>query len=352
MKKTLLVASCILMATASRGQQPENDRPTASLRVDVSLVELHVSVKDGLGKPVGGLNQENFKVSENNIDQKLTVFKHEDVPVSLGLVLDNSRSIEPRKDRLDAAALSFVEKSNPDDETFVVHFDFDAKVTQDFTDDRAALAHDLRTSKPYGQTAIFDALLMALDHMENARYQKKALLLITDGIDNASKGTIAQVMERVKRDHVMVFTIGLLSESGGLAAEEALEKIAEASGGRAYFPPNPRNCARDDGHHRKRSPRAIYSGVSAYECPSERHLAIGSSGRYSPEGLSEGSNHQLPSRILRSQRIAESSLTRCIPAERSTCPTPSLAQLTLLRLRPSSVSTFVDYLESRQRVVS
>jgi Ca-activated chloride channel family protein len=239
MKKTLLVASCLLLATTSWSQEPANDRPTTSLRVDVSLVELHVSVKDGLGKPVGGLNQENFKVSENNIDQRLTVFKHEDEPVSLGLVLDNSRSIEPRKDRLDAAALSFVEKSNPDDETFIVHFDFDARVSQDFTGDREALARDLRSTKPFGQTALFDALLMALDHMENARYQKKALLLVTDGIDNASKSTLPQVLERLKRDHVMVFTIGLLSESGGVEAEEALEKIADTSGARAYFPQTP-----------------------------------------------------------------------------------------------------------------
>lgn len=236
MKKMLFASLCLLMATTSRAQEPENNRPTASLRIDVSLVELHVSVKDGLGKPVGGLGQESFKVSENNIDQRLTVFKHEDVPVSLGLVLDNSRSIEPRKERLDAAALSFVEKSNPEDETFIVHFDFDARVSQEFTEDRTALDHDLRASKPYGQTAMFDAVLLALDHMAKASYQKRALLLITDGIDNASKGSLAQVLERVKREHVMVFTIGLLSESGGLQAEESLAKIAEASGGRAYFP--------------------------------------------------------------------------------------------------------------------
>ena len=240
MKKLLLSTICLLLAFTSKAQEPtqgsEPPRPTASLRVDVNLVELHVSVMDGSGRPVGGLRQEHFKVTENNITQPITIFKHEDIPVSLGLVVDNSRSIEPRKGRLDAAALSFVANSNPDDETFIVHFDFDARVSQEFTDNRALLSRKPSEAKPFGQTAIFDGLLLALDTMDNARYQKKALLLITDGIDNASKATLAQVLEKVKREHVMVFPIGLLSESGGVAAEDALIAIAQASGGRAYFP--------------------------------------------------------------------------------------------------------------------
>ncbi|HVQ63927.1 MAG TPA: VWA domain-containing protein [Terriglobia bacterium] len=246
MKKLLLSITCLLLAFTSKAQEPtqgsEPPRPTASLRVDVNLVELHVSVMDGSGRPVGGLRQEHFKVTENNITQPITIFKHEDIPVSLGLVVDNSRSIEPRKGRLDAAALSFVANSNPDDETFIVHFDFDARVSQEFTDNRALLSRKLSEAKPFGQTAIFDGLLLALDTMDNARYQKKALLLITDGIDNASKATLAQVLEKVKREHVMVFPIGLLSESGGVAAEDALLAIAKASGGRAYFPNTPEDA--------------------------------------------------------------------------------------------------------------
>jgi VWFA-related protein len=230
------------MAVTSTAQDPEIPVIARPLRVDVSLVELHVSVMDGAGRPVGGLQQENFKVTENNIDQRITLFKHEDIPVSLGLVLDNSRSIEPRKARLDAAALSFVRNSNPDDETFIVHFDFEARVSRPFTHDRTVLQHDLSGSKPYGQTAMFDGILLALDAMKESSYQKKALLLVTDGIDNASKGTLAQVLERVKREHVMVFSIGLLSESGGLQAQEALEKISDVSGGRAYFPQTPEDA--------------------------------------------------------------------------------------------------------------
>ena len=236
MKKLLLSIICLAMASTSKAQDPEIAIIPRALRVDVNLVELHVSVMDGAGRPVGGLQQENFKVTENNIDQRITIFKHEDIPVSLGLVLDNSRSIEPRKARLDAAALSFVRNSNPDDETFIVHFDFEAKLSRPFTNDRTVLQNDLSSTKPYGQTALFDGILLALDTMNEAKFSKKALLLVTDGIDNSSKGTLEKVLERVRREHVMVFAIGLLSQSGGAQAEEALEKIAQVSGGRAYFP--------------------------------------------------------------------------------------------------------------------
>src|SRR5258705_209537 len=99
------------------------------LNVNVDLTEVHVNVTDEKDHPIGNLAQENFRIFEDRTEQKIAVFKHEDLPVSLGLVIDNSRSIEPRKQRLDAAALSFVSKSNADDETFIVHFDDEARLT-------------------------------------------------------------------------------------------------------------------------------------------------------------------------------------------------------------------------------
>lgn len=220
-------------------QVPEDPRPTALLQVNVDLVELHVTVTDIQGRPFGGLRQENFRVTENSVDQPISLFKHEDIPVSLGLVLDNSRSIEPRKARLDAAALSFVQKSNPEDETFIVHFDGGARLTQEFTQDQNLLDERLTATTPFGQTAIYDAINLALDTMSEARYPKKALLLVTDGIDNSSKATFDQILDRVKREKVMIFTIGLLIQSGGIQAEESLIHIADSSGGRAYFPQTP-----------------------------------------------------------------------------------------------------------------
>jgi Ca-activated chloride channel family protein len=216
-------------------QEPD---PVFKFAVDVNLVEVHVSVVDQLDRPVAGLKAENFKVFENRIEQKISVFKHEDIPVSLGLVVDNSRSVEPRKQRLDAAALSFVRNSNPQDEIYVVHFDDTARLAQDFTSSIPTLESTLAAVQPFGQTAIFDAVHLALDRMEGAKYTKKAILLITDGVDNTSRHTLEQTIEKVKRAHVAIYTVGLLSMSGGLKAEDALIAISQASGGRAYFPQN------------------------------------------------------------------------------------------------------------------
>jgi len=210
--------------------------PLLTLSVNSDFMELHVSVVDEKDRTVSGLTAENFSVTENGVAQQIKVFKHEDIPVSLGLVIDNSRSIEPRKARLDAAALSFVRQSNPEDETFIVHFDSDARLDRDFTTKISDLEETLAASKPFGQTAIYDALMVALDHMQKANHTKRALLLVTDGLDNVSKAKLEDVIETVKHSRVMIIVVGLLSATEGEQAEATLSKIAEASGGRAFFP--------------------------------------------------------------------------------------------------------------------
>ena len=212
------------------------DDNTFKLNVNVDLTELHVSVTDEKDHPIGNLQKDNFRVFEDQREQLLSVFKHEDLPVSLGLVIDNSRSMEPRKQRMDAAVLAFVRKSNPDDETFIVHFDDRARLSRDFTNSISLLEDTLASVKPYGQTAIYDALILALDHMTQARQPKTAILLFTDGIDNASKHTVDEAIDAAERSHVAVYTVGLLSESGGQRAEDSLVRVAKATGGRSFFP--------------------------------------------------------------------------------------------------------------------
>jgi VWFA-related protein len=229
-------ARCILILVLALPLKGQDSPAPFVLSVNSDFMELHVSVVDEKERNVVGLTRENFKVTENGIPQPVTIFKHEDVPVSLGLVIDNSRSIEPRKARLDAATLSFVRQSHPEDETFVVHFDFDARLERDFTTKLSDLEETLAASKPFGQTAIYDALMLSLDHMENAKHQKKALLLVTDGLDNVSHTSFRQVLEAVKHSRVAVIVVGLLSASEGAKAEATLTQIAEASGGHAYFP--------------------------------------------------------------------------------------------------------------------
>jgi len=229
--KTLIVIY-VLIASVLWAQEES----IFKLNVNVDLTEVHVNVTDEKDRPVGNLNKENFRVFEDQTEQQLSVFKHEDLPISLGLVIDNSRSMEPRKQRLDAAALGFVRMSNPEDETFIVHFDDAARLDRDFTNSIPVLEETLAGVKPYGQTAIYDALILALDHMHYATRLKKAVLLITDGVDNSSKHTLNEAIEATQHAHVAVYTVGLLSESGGQKAEDSLVRIAEASGGRAFFP--------------------------------------------------------------------------------------------------------------------
>src|SRR5437660_1210320 len=188
------------------------------LNVNVDLTEVHVSVTDEKDRPIGNLKRENFRVFEDQFEQGLSVFKHEDIPVSLGLVIDNSRSMEPRKQRLDAAALAFVRKSNSEDETFIVHFDDAARLDREFTNSIPLLEQTLESVQPYGQTAIYDALILALNQMKHAKQMKKVILLLTDGVDNSSKHTLAEALEMAKRSQVVVYTVGLLSESGGQKA--------------------------------------------------------------------------------------------------------------------------------------
>src|SRR6478672_8035383 len=124
--KSLLLISMLMSSLVWAQDSP------FKLNVNVDLTEVHVNVTDEKDHPIGNLKLENFRIFEDRTEQKISVFKHEDLPVSLGLVVDNSRSMEPRKQRLDAAALSFVRKSNPDDETFIIHFDDTARLDRDF----------------------------------------------------------------------------------------------------------------------------------------------------------------------------------------------------------------------------
>src|SRR6266481_905106 len=192
--KTPLVIS-LLTGSFLWAQEDNNFK----LNVNVDLTELHVSITDEKDHPIGNLKQGNFRVFEDQTEQKVSVFKHEDIPVSLGLVIDNSRSMEPRKQRLDAATLVFVRKSNPEDETFIVHFDDTARLDRDFTNSIPLLEEILASAKPYGQTAIYDALILALDHMQQAKNPKKAVLLMTDGVDNSSKHTLEEAVETTRR---------------------------------------------------------------------------------------------------------------------------------------------------------
>lgn len=218
-----------------------------TLSVETLEVQLPISVIDKEGRPVDGLKQEHFQIFEDKVQQAIKTFRHEDIPLSLGLVIDNSGSMRNKRERVNSSALAFVRESNPDDETFIVNFDDSAYLEQEFTSSIGDLIDALENIDARGETALYDALYLAADKVtKDGKKDKKAILLISDGEDNASKYGINKVFEALRQAKVTVYAVGLLEEDdqrGGLfrkspskKAREDLIKFADITGGRSYFP--------------------------------------------------------------------------------------------------------------------
>lgn len=221
----------------------QNGNKGASIRVDVNLVVLHTTVLDDRGRFADGLKADNFRVFEDKVEQKLSIFKREDVPVSMGLVIDNSGSMRDKRPRVNEAALTLVEASNPQDEAFVVNFndDFYLDLDKDFTNSVPELKEALERIDSRGSTALYDAIIGSLDHVKKGTRDKKVLLVVTDGEDNTSHNSLEKTVKEIQKTDTVIYTIGLLSEESrrnAKRAKRALEEIAKASGGLAFFPEN------------------------------------------------------------------------------------------------------------------
>lgn len=205
-----------------------------------NLVVLYATVMDRHKNVVTSLTRENFKVFENNVEQKLKDFKREDVAVSIGIVVDNSGSMREKRLKVAAAALVFVKTSNPQDEVFIVNFNEEAFLDKDFTSNPEDLKDGLEKIDSRGGTALYDALVMSMDHVrDRGKKSKKVVLVISDGVDNASRYTLEQTVRTAQDSETVIYTVGLLSEEKGRdarRAKKALEAISETSGGAAFFP--------------------------------------------------------------------------------------------------------------------
>ena len=220
---------------------PENKQGKISL--NVNLVVLHTSVLDDRGKFVDALTQDNFRVYEDKVEQKLSVFKREDIPVSMGLVIDNSGSMRDKRPRVNEAALTLVQSSNPQDEAFVVNFndDFYLDLDKDFTNSVPELKEALERIDARGSTALYDAIIGSLDHLKKGNKEKKVLLIVTDGEDNTSRNSLEKTIKEIQKTDTVIYTIGLLGQENkksAKSAKRALSEIASASGGVAFFPEN------------------------------------------------------------------------------------------------------------------
>jgi VWFA-related protein len=215
----------------------------ATIKVNVNLVVLHTTVLDDRQRFADGLKAENFRVFEDKVEQKLSVFKREDLPVSMGLVIDNSGSMRDKRPRVNEAAITLVQASNPQDEAFVVNFndDFYLDLDKDFTNSIPELKEALERIDSRGSTALYDAIIGSLDHLKKASKDKHVLLIVTDGEDNSSHYSLEKTIRDIQKTDTVIYTIGLLSQESKKSAKKArraLEDIAKASGGMAYFPEN------------------------------------------------------------------------------------------------------------------
>ncbi len=223
----------------------ETSQDTYKIRTQVSLVVLHVSVLNDRSVFVPGLIEDNFRVLEDKVEQKLSVFKQEDVPVSFGLVVDNSGSMRDKRPQVNAAALTFVKTSNPQDEGFVVNFndDYYLDTEHDFTSDLPELRTALERIDARGSTALYDAVIGSLDHLKKGTRDKKVILLVTDGEDDASTHSLENAIERAQRADAVIYAVGVFSDEdikhdrrAMKKARTALSDLANATGGLAFFP--------------------------------------------------------------------------------------------------------------------
>jgi Ca-activated chloride channel family protein len=214
-----------------------------TMRATAYEVKLNASVIDGTGQPVDNLTQDAFHVYEDGVPQTIVGFRHEDVPVSMGIIIDSSGSMYDKRAAVDAASLDLVKLSNRQDEAFLVDFSSEAYIDQDFTSSIDKLQQGLAYIKSSGGTAMYDAVIASADYLsKNAKRTKQVLLIVTDGDDNASSATLEQTIRRVQDlDGPQIYCIGLLfgedvTHSEARHSREVLSELASQTGGLAYFP--------------------------------------------------------------------------------------------------------------------
>jgi Ca-activated chloride channel homolog len=242
--KFLLAASTLgVLALTIAGQQAppkQADPPDAIFSTDTRLKVLHATVFDKAGKFVTNLPQSAFQVFEDGKLQAIKVFKREDIPVSMGIIVDNSGSMRDKRQKVEAAALALVQESNHDDEVFIVNFNDEAYLDTDFTSDIKQMQQGLTKIDSRGGTAMRDAIRMSIDHLKDkGKRDKRVLLVVTDGNDNASQVSLETTVRAAQDAETIVFAIGLLSDEErreASKAKRALMTLTEATGGQSFFP--------------------------------------------------------------------------------------------------------------------
>jgi Ca-activated chloride channel family protein len=224
---------------AGQGTAPEReDNGQYVFTTTVQEVQLHATVVDDKHRFVTDLDKADFTVFEDGKPQTINSFRREDVPVSLGIIIDNSGSMRDKRPAVNQAAINLVKASNPQDQVFIVNFNDEYYLDQDFTANISKLRDGLEKIESRGGTALYDAVMASADHLKkNSKLDKKVLLVVTDGEDNASRSSLERAVRFLQAENgPTVYTIGLLGDEHAKRARRALQSMAEDTGGVAFFP--------------------------------------------------------------------------------------------------------------------
>ena len=217
------------------------------IKVDVDLVLVPVTVTDPMNRLVTGLDKGNFSVWDNGRKQEISSFASQDAPISLGVIFDMSGSMADKIDKAKEAVVEFLKTANPQDEFFLVAFNDKPELVSDFTQSVSKVQGQLVYAIPKGRTALMDAIYMGLAKMREARHQRKALLIISDGGDNHSRYTESEILSLVKEADVQIYAIGLFSQNPGTPEEQmgpaTLSAITDVTGGRTFTIDNPNDLS-------------------------------------------------------------------------------------------------------------
>jgi Ca-activated chloride channel family protein len=203
----------------------------------VEEVVLHATVVDEQRRLVSDLDRSKFAVVDGGVPQAITSFRREDVPVAMGIVVDNSGSMREKRERVSQAVLNLIRASNAKDQIFVVNFGQEPYLDQDFTSDVNLLQAALHQVSAKGSTALYDAIVASAVHLQSSPLEKKVLLVITDGQDNMSRATLQEASQKLQQANgPTIYAIGLLGSGLNSNGRDALQRMAEKTGGVAYFP--------------------------------------------------------------------------------------------------------------------
>jgi Ca-activated chloride channel family protein len=219
-----------------------------TIGVNVDLVLMYASVFDKNGRFVSGMKRENFKLYEDGVEQKIESFAQEDVPVSIGILLDLSGSMRGKIDQVNKAALALIRASNPQDQAFLIGFNDEVELLQDFTSDIDEITDSLDNAVVTGGTSLYDAIYLGVQKAQKGKMPKKAVVVISDGEDRDSFYKLNELVDKVQESDVQVFCVGFMdpipdkgffgkwSKSAEEKARDDLKRIAEETGGKAFFP--------------------------------------------------------------------------------------------------------------------